>query len=705
MKKILRPGDNCWCLAHAERVAFLVDGEAIFSAFEKAAAQARRSLLIVGWDIDSRVKLKRSSSDECSVTIGSFLENLVIRNPELEIHILIWDYPVIYALDREPLPIFNLDWKTHRRIHLSLDSQHPIGACHHQKIVVVDDGLALAGGFDLSNRRWDTPQHHPDDPQRIDPLGKPYPPFHDVQALVQGPIAGKLGELARERWFRATGSRLPTPEGRRGIEWPESVAVDMTNIAIGIVRTEPAFKNRTEVREVQRLFIQSIAAAEKYIYIENQYLTSRVLLEALLNRLGGKSGPEIIIILPKSNTGWLEENTMGQLRRVVLQSLAKADDQGRLGIFCPVVGASGRQTESEVRIHSKVMIADDTFVRIGSANLNNRSMGLDTECDLALETAPGESEAIGVIGFRNRLLGEHLGVSPEEVGKAIADQRSLLKAINLLNVKDHCLENLISPQILEETFTTKEIALIDPEQPIKLDLMMDQMVVPAQDAAENSRSAKRKLVFFALAVLLLLSLWRFTPLKEYLDTETLTFLAISVRQSPLAWLYVFFAYVVGGLLFFPVTVLIVVTSALFSPLSGFFFSLAGCLGSAALTFAIGHWMGRDTIRHFAGGRLNRISKQIARKGILAIGAVRLVPIAPFTLVNLVAGASHIRFRDFFLGTLAGMVPGIAGLTIVTDRIRAFLSEPGLWNTLLLVALLLLVGAGGYFLKKRLSRQE
>jgi phospholipase D1/2 len=700
MKSILQVGENCWCLEQADRIAFLVDGKAVFEAFTAAASLAEKSLLIVGWDIDSRIRISRSGPDE-SITLGNFLEYLAIKKPELEIHILIWDFPVIYAMDREPLPIFNLDWKTHSRIHFALDGEHPIGACHHQKIVVIDDHLAMAGGFDLSNRRWDTPLHMPDDPRRIDPLGSPYPPFHDVQMLVQGPVATKLGELARQRWFRATGGRPVSPASRKP-PWPLSIPPDLQDIPVAIARTEPAYKNRREIREVQQLYLKTIAEAERYIYIENQYLTSKAVLQALLTRLEEKKGPEIIIVLPKSNTGWLEENTMGRLRSLAIQALSDGNIHGRLGIYCPVIKGSEPGKLTEVRVHSKLMIVDDTLLRIGSANLNNRSMGLDTECDLAVEMAGIDLAENAISRLRNRLLAEHLGTSPRKVGEMIARKNSLIKAIESLNGNVHCLEVLRNDSEISTGHTLSEIGLVDPEHPVQLDRMMDRMLIHDEDS-DSSLSGKLKLLWFFLAIVFLFCLWRFTPLKEYLDAANLAVWVASFRKSALSWLYVLFGYLVGGLVFFPVTVLIVATSTVFGPISAFFLSLGGSIASAALTFAIGHWLGRNTIRNFAGGRLNNISKQMAQRGVLAVGALRLVPIAPFTLVNLVAGASHIRFRDYLFGTLIGMAPGVAGLTLLTDRLLTFLADPGLLNMLLLVFLLLILVAGGYYLRKRLSR--
>jgi phospholipase D1/2 len=134
----------------------------------------------------------------------------------LRVYILGWDFAIIYALEREPLPSFNPRWRSHRRVHFSLDGMPPGGASHHQEIVVVDDAIAFVGGIDMAIRRWDTPEHCAHDPRRVDPRGEPYPPVHDVQMAVDGEAATALASLVRERWQRATGRRWQARQRGRG---------------------------------------------------------------------------------------------------------------------------------------------------------------------------------------------------------------------------------------------------------------------------------------------------------------------------------------------------------------------------------------------------------------------------------------------------------------------------------------------------------
>ena len=198
-KDILQQGRNCWKKVRSGRVKFLIDGAAYFSALAEALEHARESILILGWDFDSRICLQpeANGSAPASNDLGTLLNTLVARRRKLHAHILIWDYSMIFALEREPTPFFDRAWRKSSRIHFQLDGNHPIGASHHAKIVVIDDAVAFVGGLDLAKGRWDTPEHRPEDPRRVD-FNKAYmPPHHDVQVAVDGETAAALGELVR----------------------------------------------------------------------------------------------------------------------------------------------------------------------------------------------------------------------------------------------------------------------------------------------------------------------------------------------------------------------------------------------------------------------------------------------------------------------------------------------------------------------------
>ncbi len=139
---------------------------------------------------------------------------------------------------------------------------------------------------------------------------------------------------------------------------------------------------------------------------------------------------------------------------------------------------------------------------------------------------------------------------------------------------------------------------------------------------------------------------------------------------------------------FPVTVMNLMTYVLFEPLESMTYALSGSLLSASVTYGLGELLGRNVVRKLAGNRLNRLSQKIAEQGILAMTALRIVPIAPFTIINLAAGASHIRFKDYLIGTFLGMFPGIFMGSILGYRLMTAILQPSLANIGIFIGILL-----------------
>ena len=693
---ILKPGYNCWRLDHASRAAFLIDAAAYYKAFRAAVLKARHSILMLGWDIDSRVKLVRDDDPgPLPNSLCEFLNAVVSRSGGPNAYVLTWDFAMLYALDREWLPLYKLDWRTHRRLHFRMDDKHPPGGSHHQKVVVIDDRVAFVGGLDLTRARWDTPEHLPNDPRRVEGDGKPpYRPFHDVQILVEGDAARALGDLVRDRWHRATGRRLAPAPPAAYDAWPDYLPADVTDIGLAIARTDPVYDGRPEVREVELLYHDAIRAARRYIYLENQFLTASGIVDALTQRLAEPDGPEVVLVLALRTDGWLSQQTMDVLRSRMIYRLRQADRFGRLRVYYPDLPGLDPQC---INVHSKVMVVDDEFARVGSANLNNRSMGIDTECDVAFEASGEERVRRGIRVLRDRLLGEHLGVEPTTVATAIARHGSVIAGIDSLRGGQRTLKEFDVPPPEQVTSWLPNPELLDPERPIDPDQLTDQFVPP-----EERVPAHRRLMVaigILLALLGMAAAWRWTPLGEWLDVDRLSDYIASFRGSPSAPVIAIGAFVVGGLLVVPVTLLVAVTALAFGPVQGFIYSLVGSLLSAACVYGIGHLLGRNTVRRLAGSRLNRLSKRLGERGIVAVTVVRLLPVAPFSVVNLVAGASHIRFRDFAIGTVLGMLPGIIGINFFIDRLSATLRNPGLGSALVLVAVIAFIVLGAVWLRR------
>lgn len=250
MPNLLKIGKNCESIEESEKVTFLIDGKDYFHAVREAIKNARHSVYIQSWDINSELVLERDSVDDpYPVTLGDFLNEIAMEKDGLNIYILNWDFTALFMLDRELLPVYRLDWKTHERVYFSLDDQQPSGASQHQKVVVVDNSVAFVGGLDLTKGRWDTQEHIPRNSKRDVKGGEIVVPYHDVQIMLAGLVAGKLGNAFRNDWLKATGKTIrETGVVRSHDIWPVDVPVDIQKTELGICYTSPEFNGSHEKR-------------------------------------------------------------------------------------------------------------------------------------------------------------------------------------------------------------------------------------------------------------------------------------------------------------------------------------------------------------------------------------------------------------------------------------------------------------------------
>lgn len=427
-----QPGRNCWRVETADRLSVIVDGQAYFRALREALLKAERLVMMIGWDFDFEIEMLPGESDAEGRApdgfpnqVGPFLDAIVDRHPDLDIYLLKWSGGALIA-PGGILPALQVKLMSPAQIHLAFDGRHPLGACHHQKIVAIDDSLAFCGGIDMTDGRWDDRDHRDNNPLRCLKSGEEAQPWHDASTVMSGPAAAALSELARARWRRAHDAEADE-EFRPGADlWPDSIRPAFRDLPVAIARTAPPEAGQPAIHEIEDLYLDGIAAARDSLYIESQYFCSDHITRAIARRLAEPDGPDIVVINPQAAQGALEDQAMHVTRSRMIRQLRAGDRHGRFRILYPVTGRG-----QPIYVHAKIMIVDDVLLRIGSSNIDRRSMGFDTECDVAIQAPDAATRAL-IRDFRDGLLAEHLGLPPARVTAEIARRGGLVGALAAL---------------------------------------------------------------------------------------------------------------------------------------------------------------------------------------------------------------------------------------------------------------------------------
>ena len=446
---LLRQDTTCWRVGAAPRAAFLLDMADYFTAAKAAMLKAQRSIHLLNWafDPDTFFDPEPDGGGEPGDRIGRFLKDLACARPELDIRILCWKSALPVAATQNFFPIKARRCFAGTPVKFVLDGALPIAACHHQKVIVIDDAVAFCGGGDIGPDRWDTSEHLDDNPRREKTPrdNKCFDSRHEVMSLVDGAPAAALGQLFRDRWARCTGEVLPPGELLEPTAWPACVKPDFHDIQVGLSRTSARWRKFPEVRESETLYLAAIAAAQHCIYLENQYFTSPVMAEALAARLSTEDGPEVILVSTEHSPSYFDQLTMDRTRSMFIRRLKAADKHGRFHAYSPVTTLG-----LTIIVHAKLAIIDDVLLRVGSSNMNNRSGGFDTECDLTMEASGATAEASRrtIAAIRTRLLAHWFGCAPEVVTAAAHKAGSIGRGVEAMRLAGYTRLRPIEPKPL-----------------------------------------------------------------------------------------------------------------------------------------------------------------------------------------------------------------------------------------------------------------
>ncbi len=607
---------------------------------------------------------------------------------------------------------------------MAVDRTAPAMASHHQKMVCIDDRVAFVGGMDppmraghprARARRLTTGRQ----PGLIPRYGFPY---HDIMLAVDGEAARFVGEACRERFRRTTSGSLDARESPEAPTvdsdpWPPELTPLLRDRPVAFAFTHPGTESESATRQVEATLLEQIRSAERSIFIETQYFTVASICDALCERLREPGGPEIVLILPYGCPGTLQSMALDPRRDELLARLRVADPGDRLGIYWPTLSGGDEEDvhRNAVYVHAKTLVVDDRLLRIGSANLANRSMGLDSECDVFTWSEADDGEAREAISdYRRRLLGYLLGVRGDEVAQAERRVGSLVGAVDSLREGRQTLtpfEHTASP-LAGIGFP---VELADPDGPLSPDdaMRVAETLLAARAPSERLRAGwnatigwvrSHKAPLAAAVAVLLVAVVLGTGVSPLpTDAQTLGAALERIRESPLGLVGVGLGFGVGATVGVPVTLSIAALAAAFEPRTAILVSVAGVALSATLGFFLGGAVRRLDAFSGTAEHLSRISRRVDRRGVLALALLRNVPLAPYAVVNAACGFATLRFPSYLAGTLIGMLPGIVLAGVFGQELGMWLRDPTPAGLARMGAVLAVVVVSAWGLDRALAR--
>ena len=680
-------GRTCWKLAKADEACVILDAENYYKNLYVNLCKAKQQVIFLGWDFHSRLNMIRPAKpkkNDHPVMFGKLLKYLVKKNPDLNIHIVAWDFATVYLPMREMFQ--KLKFKA-PRVNFIFDGQHPLTSAHHQKIVVIDNQIAYCGGLDLTSMRWDSVHHNAEEPRRKD-FGKSYAPFHDIMVGLTGQAAKDLGDLARERVFNATGKELPVP-GKRSFSSTEdrfSCGTHFGPLNVAISRTVPNFRGCEEVREVETLYCEQIRAAETYIYIENQYLTAGIIVEALKESLERDVGPSIMIILPEDQSDVLSRMVINGLESTAIKTLRAADKHKRL--FAGFLHNPDIKKGLFGNIHSKLISIDDRELRIGSANLNNRSMGLDTECDITLLSEENPEMAKKFRQETAHLIAHHYGCAWQTVlNEWEAVDLNFPKLVQKLN--DRCVRQMKPFKISEQPITIPALnAIAEGDSPSQLEKAADKLLAKGFDHQVG--------FFFRVVPVGFISTATFSALLAISDravdySKTLypfNYLLTVTDPVNQAAVIAFIGFTLAGMMLVPYPLLLIWSITTLGKF-GLPVIIVGTLVSTILGYGFGRMMGKKP-KTLPGRWLPMVDEKMRQGGFWNLFWARAYPFAPYPIISYMAGRNRMPFRKFFLGSIAGITPYLTAVFLIHMQLLNFTTEPSVWHFVFIMAMILFV---------------
>ncbi len=428
-------GERAW--TPGNKVSALIDGDEYYSELAKQLEKLKKGdrFYLAGWRVSSRVYLQPTGHTDPNLKLTKLLGDIISK--KIIVRSMVWDGTVNLQFGGHGKESADFVWKINRFINKikglegrAITDGHLTGfvSSHHQKFTILErakNSVAYVGGIDLSLERWDTPEHNSDNRRQKEKLDG----WHDVHCEVYGPAVRQIWFNFKQRWNDYK-RRPPIIRGKIKGAFIEGDA-SHGNHNVQLLRTLAcrrtySFASKGE-QTIKNAYIKAIKNAEHYIYIEDQYLWPCEIVDALGLAVNNKKNLKVIIMLARDfDLGATLAAVHEEMRACAINSIkGKSKDK----VFLYYLEQSGQKGNNAVFVHSKIMIVDDCYAAIGSANINNRSSTADSELQLGVvDGTTAESKMDGAVvevcefakKLRTKLWGEHLGMSETDLEDPIA---------------------------------------------------------------------------------------------------------------------------------------------------------------------------------------------------------------------------------------------------------------------------------------------
>lgn len=662
---------------NAEQLRVIHTVDEYYETFYKAAKKAEKRICIAGWHFhyDTRLII----NEDKTVVLLDFLKELTEEKPNLNIYISIWDASIIYDMHRE-IPKAKKEFANVKNVHFQLVSDDTPISSVHEKYVVIDDYLTLISGMDLTKERWDTREHKPHDERRM-AYGKEYPPYFDISAVITGKVSQTFGSFFQKRWHHYGGDELKDIS-------PNQFSLDIephfTNIDIDIIRTQtPSDVELSPLSEIKESYINAIKSAKKYIFIENQYFGSETIQDLIIEQLENQKDLEVIVIVSDYPSGKIEEITLTQQNHLFLKRLKNFEHSDRI----LVAACHIKNWQEKIHLHSKLLVVDDNFITLGSANVANRSFNYDAEINISFTSDDKET----MQNIMLERIAEYLQIPAKKIKESWDKHNSLIKAVEENNNQDYklkAIEPKLNDNLLSNTASSLALDFANPGGKKESTKVFYTLMHRVSNIIFNRITASA--IVIAVLGLVVFSVYTSygIEVKEY-------FYRIEefAKNSPeiVSFGLVVLLYIVLTLMFIPLVVPITGSVVVFGLIKGSIYSLISLLIAGSIYYLAGRIAAKNkTIDNIPYSNIRNTLKVLKKHSIIAVIMTRFLPSGPFVMVNFFTGAVKIPYKNFILGSFIGLLPGLVSFITLGHSVKNLIEETNLKNGMFSLLVIIII---------------